>query len=87
MQELFGYLTKNIHYPKDAEEQQIQGRVIATFVENRAELDAAIAKQRERYRQVIFQGNDDLLKAYAIYKAYTELTYDELKPFLSNRFR
>ena len=32
MQELFGYLSKNIHYPKDAEEQQIQGRVIATFV-------------------------------------------------------
>ena len=56
-------------------------------MENRAELDAAIAKQRERYRQVIFQGNDDLLRTYAIYKAYTELTYDELKPFLSNRFR
>ena len=32
MQELFGYLAKNIHYPKDAEDQQIQGRVIATFV-------------------------------------------------------
>ena len=32
MQELFGYLSKNIHYPKDAEDQQIQGRVIATFV-------------------------------------------------------
>ena len=56
-------------------------------IENRAELDAAIAKQRERYRQVIFQGNDDLLRTYAIYKSYTELTYDELKPFLSNRFR
>lgn len=56
-------------------------------MENRTELDAAIAKQRERYRQVIFQGNDDLLRTYAIYKAYTELTYDELKPFLSNRFR
>ena len=56
-------------------------------MENRAELDAAIAKQRERYRQVIFQGNDDLLRTYAIYKSYTELTYDELKPFLSNRFR
>ena len=56
-------------------------------MENRAELDSAIAKQRERYRQVIFQGNDDLLRTYAIYKAYTELTYDELKPFLSNRFR
>ena len=56
-------------------------------MENRTELDAAIAKQRERYRQVIFQGNDDLLRTYAIYKSYTELTYDELKPFLSNRFR
>jgi TonB family protein len=32
MQELFSYLSKNIHYPKDAEEQQLQGRVIATFV-------------------------------------------------------
>lgn len=32
MQELFSYLAKNIHYPKDAEDQQIQGRVIATFV-------------------------------------------------------
>ena len=32
MQELFSYLSKNIHYPKDAEDQQIQGRVIATFV-------------------------------------------------------
>ena len=56
-------------------------------IENRTELDAAIAKQRERYRQVIFQGNDDLLRTYAIYKAYTELTYDELKPFVSERFR
>lgn len=56
-------------------------------MENRAELDAAIAKQRERFRQVIFQSNDDLLRTYAIYKSYTELTYDELKPFLSNRFR
>ena len=56
-------------------------------MENRTELDAAIAKQRERYRQVIFQGNDDLLRTYAIYKAYTELTYDELKPFVSERFR
>lgn len=56
-------------------------------MKNRAELDAALAKQRERYRQVIFQGNDDLLKAYAIYKAYTELTYDELKPFVSDQFR
>lgn len=56
-------------------------------IKNRAELDAALAKQRERYRQVIFQGNDDLLKAYAIYKAYTELTYDELQPFVSDQFR
>ena len=29
---MFEYLAKNIHYPKDAEDQQIQGRVIATFV-------------------------------------------------------
>ena len=29
---MFEYLSKNIHYPKDAEEQQLQGRVIATFV-------------------------------------------------------
>ena len=56
-------------------------------IKDRAELDAALARQRERYRQVIFQGNDDLLKAYAIYKAYTELTYDELKPFVSDQFR
>ena len=56
-------------------------------IENRTELDAAITKQRERYRQVIFQGNDDLLRTYAIYKSYTELTYDELKPFVSERFR
>jgi len=56
-------------------------------IKDRAELDAAIAKQRERYRQVIFQGDDDLLRAYALYKAYTELTYDELKPFVSDQFR
>ena len=56
-------------------------------IKDRAELDAAIAKQRERYRQVIFQGKDDLLRAYALYKAYTELTYDELKPFVSDQFR
>ena len=56
-------------------------------MKDRSELDAAIAKQRERYRQVIFQGNDDLLRAYAINKIYTELTYDELKPFLSDQFR
>ena len=56
-------------------------------IKDRAELDAAIAKQRDRFRQVIFQGNDDLLRAYAIYKAYTELSYDELKPFVSNQFR
>ena len=56
-------------------------------LKDRAELDAAIAKQRELFRQVIFQGNDDLLRAYAINKIYTELTYDELKPFLSDQFR
>ena len=56
-------------------------------IKDRAELDAAIAKQRERYRQVIFQGNDDLLRTYAIYKMYSELTYDELKPFVSDQFR
>ena len=56
-------------------------------IKDRAELDAAIAKQRERYRQVIFHGDDDLLRTYAIYKIYAELTYDELKPFLSDQFR
>ena len=56
-------------------------------IKDRAELDAAIAKQRERYRQVIFQGKDDLLRTYAIYKMYSELSYDELKPFVSNQFR
>lgn len=56
-------------------------------IKDRAELDAALARQRDRYRQVIFQGNDDLLRAYAIYKIYTELSYDELKPFLSDKFR
>ena len=56
-------------------------------IKDRVELDAANAKQRERYRQVIFQGNDDLLRAYAIFKIYTELTYDELKPFVSDQFR
>ena len=56
-------------------------------IKDRAELDAAIAKQREHFRQVIFQGNDDLLRTYAIFKIYTELSYDELKPFVSNQFR
>jgi peroxiredoxin len=56
-------------------------------IKDRAELDAAIAKQRERYRQVIFQGKDDLLRTYAIYKMYSELSYDELKPFVSEQFR
>ena len=56
-------------------------------IKDRAELDAAIAKQRERYRQVIFEGKDDLLRTYAIYKIYTELSYDELKPFVSDKFR
>ena len=55
-------------------------------IKDRKELDAAIAKQRERYRQVIFQGNDDLLRTYAIYKIYTELSYEELKPFVSDQF-
>jgi len=54
---------------------------------DRAELDAAIKKQRERYRQVIFTGKDELLKAYALYKIYTELTYEELKPFVGKKFR
>ena len=56
-------------------------------IKDRAELNAALARQRDRYRQVIFQGKDDLLRAYAIYKIYTELSYDELKPFLSDKFR
>jgi len=56
-------------------------------MEDRAERDAALAKQRERYRQVIFAGNDDLLRTYAIYKIYAELSYDELKPFVSDQFR
>lgn len=56
-------------------------------IKDRAELDAALAKQRERYRQVIFAGKDDLLRTYAIYKMYSELSYDELKPFVSDQFR
>lgn len=56
-------------------------------IKDRAELDAAISKQRERYRQVIFAGKDDLLRTYAIYKMYSELSYDELKPFVSDQFR
>ena len=31
-QALFGYIAKNIHYPKAAEDAGIQGRVIVTFV-------------------------------------------------------
>jgi hypothetical protein len=56
-------------------------------LDNLSEVDASLEKQRESYRQVIFKGNDDLLKAFALYKIYTELTYDELKPFISDRFR
>ena len=56
-------------------------------IKDRAELDAAINRQCERYRQVIFSGKDDLLRTYALYKFYSELTYDELKPFVSNKFR
>ena len=63
-------------------------RVRMLKIKNRAELDAAINRQCERYRQVIFSGKDDLMRTYALYKFYySELTYDELKPFVSNKFR
>lgn len=62
-------------------------RVRMLKIKDRAELDAAINRQCERYRQVIFSGKDDLLRTYALYKFYSELTYDELKPFVNNKFR
>jgi peroxiredoxin len=62
-------------------------RVRMLKIKNRAELDTAINRQCERYRQVIFSGKDDLMRTYALYKFYSELTYDELKPFVSNKFR
>ena len=62
-------------------------RVRMLKIKNRTELDTAIKKQIERYRQVIFSGKDDLLKAYALYKIYSELTYNELKPFVDSDFR
>jgi hypothetical protein len=62
-------------------------RVRMLKIKDRAELDDAINRLCERYRQAIFSGKDDLLRTYALYKFYTELNYDELKPFVSNNFR
>ena len=51
------------------------------------ELAEATQKRIQRFRQAIFSGKDSLLAIYALFLNYSELTYDELKPFLRPDYR
>lgn len=51
-------------------------------LDDKEELAEATQKRIQRFRQAIFSGKDSLLAIYALFHNYTELTYDELKPFL-----
>lgn len=56
-------------------------------LEDKEELADATQKRIQRFRQAIFSGKDSLLAIYALFHNYTELTYDELKPFLRPDYR
>jgi len=51
-------------------------------LDNKKELAEATQKRIQRFRQAIFSSKDSLLATYALFRNYTELTHDELKPFL-----
>ena len=54
---------------------------------DKKELDEATQKRIQHFRQAIFSGKDSLLATYALFRNYTELTHDELKPFLRTDYR
>jgi peroxiredoxin len=56
-------------------------------LDDKEELADATQKRIQRFRQAIFSGKDSLLAIYALFHNYTELTYDELKPFLRPDYR
>ncbi|MBE6248564.1 MAG: TlpA family protein disulfide reductase [Prevotella sp.] len=56
-------------------------------LDDKEELAEATQKRIQRFRQAIFSGKDSLLAIYALFHNYTELTYDELKPFLRPDYR
>ena len=56
-------------------------------LDNKKELAEATQKRIQRFRQAIFSSKDSLLATYALFCNYTELTYDELKPFLRPDYR
>lgn len=56
-------------------------------LDDKNELAEATQKRIQRFRQAIFSGKDSLLSIYALFLNYTELTPDELKPFLRPDFR
>lgn len=56
-------------------------------LKDKKELAEATEKRIQRFRQTIFSGKDSLLSIYALFLNYTELTPDELKPFLRPDFR
>ena len=56
-------------------------------LDNKKELDEATQKRIQRFRQAIFSSKDSLLATYALFRNYTELTHDELKPFLRPDYR
>lgn len=56
-------------------------------LDDKKELDEATQKRIRRFRQAIFSDKDSLLATYALFRDYTELTYDELKPFLRPDYR
>lgn len=56
-------------------------------LKDKKELAEATQKRIQRFRQTIFSGKDSLLATYALFRNYTELTYDELKPFLRPDYR
>jgi len=56
-------------------------------LDNKKELAEATQKRIQRFRQAIFSSKDSLLATYALFRNYTELTHDELKPFLRPDYR
>jgi len=56
-------------------------------LDNKKELAEATQKRVQRFRQAIFSSKDSLLATYALFRNYTELTHDELKPFLRPDYR
>ena len=67
--------------------QEVERERLAELHEADSQKKAAINRQRgERLLKAVRENRDNILSAYALSQVYTEMSYDELKPYLSDDY-